>query len=283
MKKLKSFSITVAVCICLNLFSIESAGLTLPFTQPGSISTPNTAVSYPVSVSSSGIYKFYFSAPPMPIDVALKNGNTVLINKDSPTSGSPLCCYLKAGVSYTLLLTPLITGTCSFTILGGSVGSSSYVADLKWSYMFKSPQLATSIPSTGFWGPSHKGVDIVKYNGNGENICGGYSMYSVGKGKVVYRGDQSTTGWFVVVRLESGLTVRYLHMNTLNDVKVNVGDNVTKNTLIGYVGEKGSGSTGNHLHFDINNLEGVYSYYGDYFNPYNTTTYNPQLFFNEIS
>ncbi|MDR0223005.1 MAG: M23 family metallopeptidase [Oscillospiraceae bacterium] len=186
-----------------------------------------------------------------------------------------MCYFLNPNVTYTLLLTPLVFGTCSFVINGKSVPSLSYVDDLNWSYMFRNPQLATTLSNT--YGNGHYAVDIVKYNSNGNNICNGYKMYSVGRGKVVYKDNTSSTGWYVVVKLDCGLTVRYLHMDTQNDVMVNIGDTVTPSTYIGNVGSLGAGSTGPHLHFDINNFD---SYYGNNFSASNT--YNPQLFFDEI-
>lgn len=94
--------------------------------------------------------------------------------------------------------------------------------------------------------PGHRGVDFPKPDGT--------PIKAAFDGTVTMAG-WSTGGWGNVVEIDHGnigvsgekLSTLYAHMNSLPPV--NVGDTVTKNQVIGYVGTTGL-STGNHLHWE---------------------------------
>ena len=60
-------------------------------------------------------------------------------------------------------------------------------------------------------------------------------------------------GHTVLVTHPNGLSTRYAHMNKIN---VNVGDSVTKDTVLGTVGLTGW-TTGPHLHFEVHTSDGL--------------------------
>ncbi|MCL2697648.1 MAG: M23 family metallopeptidase [Oscillospiraceae bacterium] len=271
MKK-KISIVFVAFLITMNLYAFSSQAITPSFTQTGNVTTPGGSVSYPLTVSSDGIYKFYFSSVfSSNSRVSILDSNGELIFMNNPSSSTPLCRYLKTGTSYTLKIQSTGSTYGSFTIKGEPISSHM---DLKWVYMFRSPQMATILTDT--YRTGHYAVDIVNRNSSGINICGGYKMYSVGKGRVLEADYRATMGYFAAITLESGLVVRYLHMDSADDLKVSKGGTVTSLTHIGNVGSLGNTSTGNHLHFDINNTGGWSATWTT------SNTYNPQDFFTEI-
>ena len=81
-------------------------------------------------------------------------------------------------------------------------------------------------------------------------------VYSTAASTVKESGFEPSMGNYVVIRTTSSdsmgnLTTRNLHF--ISDPPVSKGQTVSKGTLIGYVGSTGD-STGNHLHFDVNNM-----------------------------
>ncbi len=84
----------------------------------------------------------------------------------------------------------------------------------------------------------HAGVDLAASYGT--------PVRATSAGKVVIAGRQG--GYGILVRLDHGGAVesRYAH---LSSVAVRVGDTVTQNQVIGYVGSTGR-STGPHLHYE---------------------------------
>lgn len=114
------------------------------------------------------------------------------------------------------------------------------------------------------FGKVHNGVDFVGANSNV-----GDKIYSIGDGEIVYVGNSSTAGRYVVIKhdnLIKGQTVitRYLHLDSYN---VRKGDTVSKGEFIGYEGNTGF-STGKHLHFDMWIAPSNYNY-----NYYDLTRY----------
>ena len=123
-----------------------------------------------------------------------------------------------------------------------------------WGWPTIYPYVITSY--YGFrWGRLHAGIDI--------SGCGfGSPIYSIGDGTVFAvtnncsdRGFYGSTcgggyGNAVRVRYNNGMEVIYSHIMGSN-IRVSVGQKVTKGQVIGYMGNSGS-STGTHLHFQIN-------------------------------
>jgi murein DD-endopeptidase MepM/ murein hydrolase activator NlpD len=88
-------------------------------------------------------------------------------------------------------------------------------------------------------GYSHKGLDIANNTGT--------SIHAAASGVVIYAGWDGSYGRKIIIYSGFGYTTVYAH---LSRVDVNVGDEVTKDDLIGLMGDTGN-STGPHLHFEI--------------------------------
>lgn len=109
------------------------------------------------------------------------------------------------------------------------------------------------------FGFSHYGVDCV----------GDDRVYALGNGTVklagcdgkngVTKGKYSGCGYVAIVVYKdcennktgesTDLTVTYMHLKEIPSVKA--GQMVTKNTVIGYMGNTGANTTGKHLHFQM--------------------------------
>lgn len=99
------------------------------------------------------------------------------------------------------------------------------------------------------FGYTHYGVDMTDKDRRD------YTVYASGKGKVTHAGFNSSGGNVVVIvyrdcELIDGrkrdIVLRYFH---LKSIKVRVGQNVTKDTIIGLYGNTGY-SSGAHLHLE---------------------------------
>ncbi|MFN0004859.1 MAG: M23 family metallopeptidase [Burkholderiaceae bacterium] len=86
----------------------------------------------------------------------------------------------------------------------------------------------------------HTGVDLI-------NEATDDKVHAVKPGVVVMASVHSTYGKTVVVRHSNGIESLYAHLASM---MVKVGDTVSTDTLIGYVGNTGV-STGKHLHLEI--------------------------------
>lgn len=96
----------------------------------------------------------------------------------------------------------------------------------------------------------NNGIDIVATEGT--------EVRSSTYGTVTDLGFDNEKGYYVVIEREN-VKIEYSHL--LSDISVKKGDKVTKNQIIGKVGNTGV-STGAHLHFEI-------SINGDYVDPIN--------------
>lgn len=216
----------------------------------------------------------------------------------TPTSGS----NVKFGLitpSGTFRYVPLSSGTClaSFSITEDGLHkiriSNTFNISIKvngtyftgWHYMFHDNALSkiTEGFPTYADGTKHNGVDIL---GQEFGDIANKPIYGVSSGTVVNNAYSSTAGNYVRILLNSGYYVRYLHLNSLASVSTK--QNVTYNTLIGYVGRTGSAypkphqndycknstacqaswycdKCGYHLHFDVKNPNDVYVQPLDFF------------------
>lgn len=159
-----------------------------------------------------------------------------------------------------------ITPTINQVIARGTktYPSSSYTyinhGNEDWYWPTVSPYVITS----GFgwrWGKHHNGIDI--------SGCGfGSPVYAASDGVVVdvysscsnqgYYGNNCGRQWgnYIRISVNGGeYTLIYAHLR--NDVKVRIGDTVTRGQQIGTMGNSGS-STGTHLHFGILDANGNY-------------------------
>jgi murein DD-endopeptidase MepM/ murein hydrolase activator NlpD len=107
-----------------------------------------------------------------------------------------------------------------------------FAMPLKTSFRFTSPYGRR-------WGRMHEGVDL----------AGGYGspVLVTADGVVTHAGWESGYGKLVTVRHAFGLETRYGH---LSEIRVNVGDRVSRGDRIGDMGNTGR-STGTHLHYEV--------------------------------
>lgn len=151
-----------------------------------------------------------------------------------------------------------VKGTKKTVTWAGGEGVPAYISGTNWGWPTISPYIITS--RFGYrWGKLHAGIDI---SGSGF----GSPIYSATDG-VVYEVESScaSNGYYgsgcgggygnvVKIRATNGYTIYYGHLT--NNVKVSVGQTVSKGQHIGYMGNSGS-STGTHLHFQINSGSGA--------------------------
>jgi murein DD-endopeptidase MepM/ murein hydrolase activator NlpD len=102
----------------------------------------------------------------------------------------------------------------------------------------------TSLFGERRWGYRHKGLDIA--NDVGTNI------HATASGVVIYAGWQGSYGRKIIIYHGPGLndakySTVYAH---LSKIYVKVGDEVTKDDVIGAMGNTGN-STGSHLHYEV--------------------------------
>lgn len=88
-------------------------------------------------------------------------------------------------------------------------------------------------------GYRHKGIDIANNTGTG--------VHAAASGVVIYAGWHGGYGRKIIIYHGFGYTTVYAHLSRID---VNVGDEVTKDDIIGLMGDTGN-STGSHLHFEI--------------------------------
>lgn len=128
-----------------------------------------------------------------------------------------------------------------------------------WYWPTVSPYVITS-PFGWRWGKHHNGIDI---SGSGF----GSPIYSSTDGVVIGLlsscansgsgyGDTCGRGYgnYIEIKtLDEQYRITYSHIH--QNIRVNIGDSVTRGQIIGYMANSGS-STGTHLHFEINNAAG---------------------------
>ncbi len=88
-------------------------------------------------------------------------------------------------------------------------------------------------------GYRHKGIDIANNTGT--------SVHASASGVVIFVGWHGGYGRKIIIYHGFGYTTVYAHLSRID---VNVGDEVTKDDVIGLMGDTGN-STGPHLHFEI--------------------------------
>jgi murein DD-endopeptidase MepM/ murein hydrolase activator NlpD len=94
-------------------------------------------------------------------------------------------------------------------------------------------------PFTGAGGEYHSGVDISAPLGS--------RVIAPADGMVIFAGYRAGYGKIVVIDHMFGMITRYGHLQKFN---VQAGQRVSRNDVIGYVGNTGR-STGPHLHFEL--------------------------------
>lgn len=167
----------------------------------------------------------------------------------------------------------LIAGTLLFGAAAGSCQVSEDEA------VDKASGLATSVAKTaaaigrdtwyepvddpvlGPWGPTdgdHVNADLEAIDYMGET---GTSIYAMASGVVAFAGENCDSnvpnkcyGNVVAVEHKHGIYSIYTHLSALPDL--NKGDDVTRETVIGYMGESGCEGCGAHLHFVVRKNKG---------------------------
>lgn len=89
------------------------------------------------------------------------------------------------------------------------------------------------------WGRQHQGIDMAAPVGT--------PVFATGDGVVVFAGWQRGYGNLIKITHELGTETRYAH---LSKIRVKQGQRVSRNTLIGDIGNTGR-STGPHLHYEV--------------------------------
>lgn len=92
----------------------------------------------------------------------------------------------------------------------------------------------------------HPGVDIRAALGSDIHPIAGGTVVEVEMGRIGY-------GHKVIIQHDSGFSTLYAHMDEVN---VKIGDQVTKDTVLGTVGLTGW-TTGPHLHFEVRTATGA--------------------------
>ncbi len=124
------------------------------------------------------------------------------------------------------------------------------------------PCLTASFKSKGYsmkFGVPHYGCDMVADTttlfacGNGEVVCAGKDSVVGNTLCIIYQDV-----WVPARKACLDLAVRYFHMA---DIRVKVGDKVTKDTIVGHYGATGKYVNGAHLHIEVDtdakNWQGV--------------------------
>lgn len=89
------------------------------------------------------------------------------------------------------------------------------------------------------WGRAHQGIDMAGPVGT--------PIYATGDGVITFAGWQRGYGNIIKIQHELGTETRYGH---LSKIRVKVGQKVSRNSLIGDMGNTGR-STGPHLHYEV--------------------------------
>lgn len=89
------------------------------------------------------------------------------------------------------------------------------------------------------WGRQHQGIDLAGPVGT--------PIFATGDGVVTFAGWQRGYGNLIKIQHELGTETRYAH---LSKIRVRVGQKVSRNSLIGDMGNTGR-STGPHLHYEV--------------------------------
>ena len=89
------------------------------------------------------------------------------------------------------------------------------------------------------WNRKHEGIDMAGPVGT--------PIYATGDGVIVYAGWMNGYGNLIKIKHELGTETRYGH---LSKIRVKVGQKVSRNSLIGDMGNTGR-STGPHLHYEV--------------------------------
>ena len=91
--------------------------------------------------------------------------------------------------------------------------------------------------------------DTAPRRGEGQDLAGAYGtpILATADGTVSYAGWESGYGRLIKIKHAFGIETRYGH---LSQIRVNVGDRVSRGERIGDMGNSGR-STGTHLHYEI--------------------------------
>lgn len=118
--------------------------------------------------------------------------------------------------------------------------SSGYQAPIKGSY-YSSGQFSPNKATDARHSQGHKGVDL--------RAAGGTSAYPITDGIVSNITSGGKGGLTISINHPNNVRTYYAHMGT---VKVQKGDKVDKNTVIGTVGDSGNAKgTAPHIHFQV--------------------------------
>ena len=123
----------------------------------------------------------------------------------------------------------------------------SYI-QMGWSYIFRGSAASNYQRISTRFSANHVGIDLPAAEGT--------ALYSPCSATVTATGWENSMGYYVILKTTAktwdneNLTIRMMHLYALP--LVSTGDTISSSTQVGYVGNTGDGSTGPHLHIDIN-------------------------------
>lgn len=115
------------------------------------------------------------------------------------------------------------------------------ISCFKGKFKVTSPRGYRTHPVTGAKGEYHKGIDLVGLEDN--------TVYSICDGTVRTAYQSGGAGYYVVVTMDDGRRVFYMHLKK-DSFKVENGEKVVKGQALGIMGSTGA-STGNHTHLEV--------------------------------
>lgn len=111
----------------------------------------------------------------------------------------------------------------------------------KGKFRVTSPRGYRTDPITGAKSTYHKGIDLVGVDDT--------TIYSISDGTARTLYQANGAGYYVIVTMDDGRRVFYMHMKK-DSFKVKNGDRVVKGQALGIMGSTGA-STGSHTHLEI--------------------------------
>lgn len=107
--------------------------------------------------------------------------------------------------------------------------------------------VTTAFDPSGSSGELHRGIDLANY----QDVIKNPPLYSMINGVVYDKFYSDSFGNTIILKADNGMGFLYAHM--MNESPLSIGNRVTPETIVGYVGTTGI-STGIHLHLEMQDL-----------------------------
>ncbi|MFA5070251.1 MAG: peptidoglycan DD-metalloendopeptidase family protein [Patescibacteria group bacterium] len=158
-----------------------------------------------------------------------------------------------------VLITVTLLVFCAVSALASMPISSPWGAGDKWmgGYFGDDPKMPSYYGDNLHVGNSYYAIDFnLNWSANAASTQDqGYPILCVANGTVVFAGWK--TGFGNCVEVDHGtyngkkVTTFYAHFQDGKPIAVKVGEKVLKGQVLGFCGQSGGTSTGNHLHFEL--------------------------------